>query len=263
MLHSTRMVAHARWFLIFSLATALACGGGNPEGSASSSCGDDANAIEPFVTPLEVHTGFNGRDNYQAVLSANFGTFTVTSRNTDVIAVDSFGCIESGEEGIMTVLTATGSGSARVIVSSGGFLRNIGVTVTEYSTADYDLGEERYNSPQNANGTDRIACNECHREGAGGAPHSPLSLAGNSDVDLVAAITDGQYPGVCEDDDGALCDCTPSGESCDSCSGDCSFNDGYILDMTDFGGGMHEFDLTSDEVGAINAYMRAIRPDGI
>lgn len=257
-----------RLFLSVLVSLGAACGsggGGECPSFPTGSCGaEDADARIPFVTPTVVHTGANGRDTYQAVLVANFGDFAVTSSDTGVVCAGRFECLPPNSSGIVAVLTATGAGSATVTVSSGSFRQDVTVEVAGYTPEQYDLGDQRYNSPANVNDGDRIACADCHT-GQGGAPHSPLSLAGNSDAELLGAIENSAYPGRCEDDDGNLCDCTPSGTDCGACAGDCNFNDGYVLTLEAFGGGPgeHVYNLTEDERIAILAYMRAIRPEGI
>lgn len=254
---------------ILVLLASPACGSGGGGGSCPSfetgECGaEDADERIPFVTPTAVHTGANGRDTYQAVLVANFGDFSIRSSDDAVICAGRFECLPPNTSGIVAVLTANSAGSATVTVSSGDFTQDVDVVVTGYTPEQYDLGDQRYNSPANGNATDRIACAQCHT-GQGGAPHSPLSLAGNSDAELLSAIETSAYPGRCEDGDGALCDCAPSGTDCSACAGDCDFNDGYVLTLEVFGGGPgdHVYDLTEDERVAIMAYMRAIRPEGI
>ncbi len=242
--------------------------------AASIGCGEDLETFCPsvasadefaFLTPLRVNSGVNGRDNYRAVIQANFGSFKMQSRNESVVIASGNDCPTGTDAALVAVLTATGAGDSRVALESGDFRRTIDVHVESYTTAQYDLGEERYNNPANANQTDRVACNECHKDGAGGAPHSPLALAGNADDDLVTAATTSAYPGTCEDEDGVACDCEPSDTSCGSCSGDCSFNDGTILSLEAFSGGPgdHVFNLTADERIGIMAYMRALPPEGL
>lgn len=231
---------------------------------AADPCGGEIADSTSFVTPAKVHTGFNGRDTYQAVLVSNFGSFSVSTSDDSVVATECFECLPPNEFGITTVLTTAGPGEATVTVSSGGNSFPIDVAVASYTPEQYDLGEQRYLSPANENTTDRVACGQCHL-GQGGAPHSPLSLAGNSDNELISAVLNSQYPGRCEDGDGALCDCTPSGTDCSACPGTCSFNEGTVLSLEVFGGGPgdHVYDLTEDERVGVMAYMRAIRPEGI
>lgn len=243
-------------------------------GSSNSSCPNipssndcqpaNADARPHFITPLEIHTGSNGRDLYQAVLVANFGDFTASSDDEDVACVGRFGCLPANDSGIVAVITAQGPGQTLVNVRSGSVTETIAVNVASYTAAQYDLGDQRYNNPTNANSTDREACASCHT-GQGGAPHSPLSLGGLSDEFLLAAIENSKYPDTCENDTG-VCNCTPTGTDCSGCAEtDCRFNEGYTLTLETFGGaaGEHVYNLTADERTAVMAYMRALTPEGI
>ena len=231
---------------------------------SANACGGITADETSFVTPTVVHTGVNGRDAYQAVLVTNFGEFTVSSSDDGVVSTECFECLPAEEFGVTTLLNAQSAGNAVVTVRSNGFVQDVVVEVSQYSTADYDLGEQRYLNPANENTTDRVACGDCHL-GQGGAPHSPLSLAGNTDAELIGAVLNSQYPGRCEDDSNALCDCQPSGNDCSACPGDCRFNEGAVLSLEVFGGGPgdHTYDLTAAEQVGVMAYMRAIRPEGI
>ncbi len=217
-----------------------------------------------FVTPTIVHTGYNGRDTYQAVLVANFGQFELSSSKNATVCAARFDCPAPNQQGVIALLTAQSPGDAVVTVSSNQFEQEINVVVTGYSTADHDIGGLRYNDPTDANSTTRRACGGCHL-GGGGAPHSPLALARFSDRELIYATLNSQYPGTCEDGDGANCDCTPNGEDCSACAQSCTFNDGNVLSLADFGGGPgdHSFDLTAAEEVGIMAFMRSIEPEGI
>lgn len=263
--------------VVFSFVAAATCvlvacsDNGGPNGS---NCPDipSSNDCQPvkadtrpyFVTPLEIHTGSDGRDLYQAVLVANFGDFTATSDDTDVACVGRWGCLAPNDSDIVAVITAQSPGQTLITINSGSVSETVTVNVASYTPAQYDLGDERYNNPANGNDTDRQACASCHT-GQGGAPHSPLSLGGLSDEFLLAAIQNSKYPDTCENDAGT-CDCTPSGTDCSACTEqDCLFNEGYTLTLAAFGGGPgeHTYNLTADEQPAIMAYMRAIKPDGI
>jgi hypothetical protein len=252
----------------FCLPALLACNLGSGTGARvcpeTDPCGGEAGDSLSFVTPQVVHTGHNGRDNYQAVLVTNFGNFNVSSSDEGVVAAECFECLPANAFGIAAVLTTAGSGSATVTVSSGGVSHAIGVEVASYTAEQYDLGDQRYNNPANANSTDRVACADCHL-GQGGAPHSPLSLGGNTDAELISAVLTSSYPGRCEDDNNARCDCQPSGTDCSACPGDCRFNEGDVLSLEVFGGGPgdHTYNLTDSERVGVMAFMRAIRPEGI
>jgi hypothetical protein len=254
--------------LPFAISVSLlaACGSGGDASVCPSvaSCGAETADDLSFVTPAVVHTGFNGRDTYQAVLVTNFGEFSISSSDAAVVDADCFECLPANDSDIVAVLTAAGTGAATVTVRSGSFSQAIAVEVAGYTPEQYDLGEQRYNNPANANTTDRVACGECHL-GQGGAPHSPLSLAGNSDAELISAVLTSEYPGRCEDEGNNLCDCEPSGTDCSACPGDCTYNEGDVLSLEVFGGGPgdHVFDLTDEERAGVMAFMRAIRPEGI
>jgi len=225
---------------------------------------EDADERPYFITPLEIFTGSNGRDLYQAVLVANFGVMNVESDDVDVACVARFGCIAPNQTDIAAVITAQEAGTASVTVVSGSVRETIVVNVASYTPEEYDLGDERYNTPANANATDRVACADCH-SGQGGAPHSPLALGGTSDALLLAAVESSAYPDQCENDDG-VCSCTPVGTDCNGCAeADCRFSEGYTLTLEAFGGGPgdHTYNLTDAEKTAIMAYMRAIKPDGL
>lgn len=224
-----------------------------------------------FVTPDKVYTGWNGRDVYQAVLVANFGQFEPDSSDDNIVCAARLNCPAPQEQGVIVLLTTTGPGSATVTVDSTIPLPNsdvyefdIPVEVTSYTPAEHDLGSARYLSPADANGTTRQPCGNCHL-GQGGAPHSPLALARYSDRELIAATKTSNFPGTCENGNGLVCDCIPTGEDCSACSETCTYNVGNELSLASFGGGPgdHIFDLTADEEVGIMAFMRAIDPEGI
>ncbi len=228
-----------------------------------------------FITPGVVHTGWNGRDTYRAVLVGNFGQFEVESVDTNVACIARLNCPDSLQQDVIALLTTQGPGSTMVTVTSGELELDAGlgledrtfeipVLVTAYTTDEYDLGEVRYLNPDQANTTTRRACGSCHL-GQGGAPHSPLSLARYTDSQLTTAASTSVYPGSCENDDGAVCNCSPVDEDCSACSETCFYNSGDVLSLANFGGGPgeHLFDLTPSEEVGIMAFMRAIDPEGI
>ena len=212
-----------------------------------------------LVAPGTVHTGWNGRDTYRAVLSANFGQFELESMDTDIVCAARLNCPQGGQQDNIALLTTQGPGNTTVTVTSNEQTYPITVEVTSYTLEEYDLGATRYLNPVNANGTSRQACGNCHL-GQGGAPHTPLSLSIFSDAELISAASTSKYPDTCENDDGVLCNCVPSGGDCSACSQTCTFNAGFQLSLDGFGGGPgdHVFDLTPDEEVGIMAYMRAI-----
>lgn len=255
-----------------SLAAVSACGddgpaaGHCPDFASDNSC-NPANADQRphYITPAVVHTGHNGRDLYQAVLVANFGDLQLSSSNEDIVCAGRYGCVAPNTSGIVGVLTTFAPGEATVTARSGSVTETIAVKVTEYTTTQYDLGDQRYNNPANANATDRVACASCHT-GQGGAPHSPLALAGTSDTRLLAAVEQSEYPDQCVTPDNAPCNCVPSAGDCSACpEQDCQFSEGYTLSLEAFGGGPgdHLYNLTTDERMGIMAYMRAIAPEGV
>jgi hypothetical protein len=217
-----------------------------------------------FVTPGVVHSGWNGRDDYRAVLVGNFGEFEVQSDDVSVACIARLNCPPALEQDVIALLTTRGPGSTTVSVTSNGLTFSVPVDVAAYTPAEFDLGETRYLNPDNENTTTRQACGSCHL-GQGGAPHSPLSLARYTDSQLTTAASTSAYPGTCEDDDGAMCNCTPVGEDCSACSQTCFYNGGQVLSLANFGGGPgdHIFDLTPSEEVGIMAFMRAIDPEGI
>lgn len=245
-----------------------------------------------FLTPGVVHSGWNGRNDYRAVLVGNFGQFEVVSENVNVACIARLNCPDALQQDVIALLTTRGPGSTTVTVESGvyvgepgsctvngdcanngeckegqcfeGYTFDVPVEVASYTPAEYDLGQQRYNSPDQENTTTRRACGSCHL-GQGGAPHSPLSLARYTDLQLTTAASTSVYPGTCENDDGDLCNCTPVGENCNACSEVCSYNGGQVLSLANFGGGPgdHIFDLTPSEEVGIMAFMRAIDPEGI
>ncbi len=269
--YSSTMTTRALMIAVSGLMLSSACvssdgGDGNcPAVPASSDCNPaDADQRPHFITPLQLYTGANGRDVYEAVLVANFGALSVYTSDENIVCGARYGCLAPNDTGIAALITALAPGQATITVTSGSVTENIAVTVADYTPEQFDLGDERYNMPANANASDRMACSECH-DGQGGAPHSPLALGGTSDADLLAAIETSKYPDVCENDDG-VCNCTPNGTDCGSCAeADCRFSEGYTLTLEAFGGaaGEHTYNLTEAEKTAIMAYMRAIRPEGL
>ncbi len=217
-----------------------------------------------FVTPTTVHTGWNGRDTYESVLVANFGQFELKSSDENIVCAARFDCPAPGTQGVIALMTAQSPGDATVTVTSADYSQSVDVVVTSYTALDYDLGEARYLNPADGNGTTRRACGNCHL-GQGGAPHSPLALAQFSDRELIHATINSEFPGTCEDTDGVVCSCIPTGEDCSACSGTCTYNAGVVLNLSAFGGGPgdHLFDLTSAEEVGIMAFMRAIEPGEI
>jgi hypothetical protein len=216
--------------------------------------------VRHYVTPSEIYTGFNGRDLYQAALQANYGDLEVSAA-TGLICAGLYGCVGPNEDGIVALVTARAPGQSYVTVTSGNVVAYVNVQVANYSTAQYDLGDQRYNNPANANASDRVACISCHAS-EGAAPHTPLALAGKSDEVLLSSILQSKYPDICENDDGA-CDCAPVNDSCACTEADCRVNEGYTLSLEGFGGGVgdHVFNLTPEEEDSIMAYIRAIPLD--
>ncbi|MCG8423239.1 MAG: hypothetical protein MJE77_35505 [Proteobacteria bacterium] len=219
-----------------------------------------------LVLPRQIYTGFNGRDTYRATVTTNFGDLTFSSNNTQVVTAEKSGCVHASQLKVSGVVTARGAGQATLTVTSGSFIREIPVSVTEYTLDQYTVGDTRYNNP----GGQRSSCASCH-VGANAASHTPVALGGNSDEELIAATKLGKYPDKCVlEIERTPCNCTPNGtdpdNACNACTGGtCVFEEGYTLTLAGFGGGVgdHTMDLTTEEEQGVIAYMRAIPPEGI
>ena len=251
-----------RLILVLSVVCSVGCSGGDDSGGDGTCNPAIANAGSYSVSPRKIHTGSNGRDSYQAPIFANFGDFEISSSDDSIATVERHGCVDSGDEGPIAVVTGQSEGAATITISSGSVDERIGVTVLPYSVQQYDLGKQRYEDPDSANATDRRACNSCHFTGGGGAPHSPSALAGHSDAQLVFAAINSVYPDYCVDENGANCSCEPVDGAC--CAG-CTFTSGETLSLAATGGGPgeHMFDLTRAEQFGIMAFVRAIEPEAI
>lgn len=249
----------------FCLLLAVGCGGTEDGGTDCERLTADTSAI---VSPVQLFTGTNGRDTYQAIIKTNFGDLSFASSNEQVATVESFGCLNQRVFGITGVVTGQAAGQTTITVSSGQFSRSVPITVTGYTTVEHDLGLQRYENPDNPSAL-RKGCADCHSQ-AGGAPHNPAALAGFSDQELIAATKLGKYPDKCILPTSLACNCTPvgtdPGTACDACSeANCSFTDGIVLDndRTNSVEDPHVWDLTPEEEKGIMAYMRSIPPEGI
>ena len=252
---------------VFGLLIVAGCATEEPACESVPAVVNEDGTTSAIVTPAQLYTGTNGRDLYRAVVVTNFGELSFASSNEQVATVEPFGCLIPGTFDITGIVTARGEGQTTITVNSDQFSRDIPVTVSGYSLAEYELGQRRYENPDNPSPA-RRGCAECHSE-AGGAPHDPLALAGFSDEDLIAATRLGKYPDKCVQPSGLTCNCTPSGTdsqtACNACAGDCRFSEGITLDndRTNQEPDPHIWDLTVAEEQGIMAYMRAIPPRGV
>jgi len=199
---------------------------------------EDIGAVEQpartFMQPNKIFTGFNDQTEFLAVLQTNLQnpTFEVEDPTvaTLVPMATPSGFAADDETGVKVTFVAVRAlrpGNTRVIARAGTKDIDADITVTGYSQALLTLGRQRYESPDNANGTDRRSCAGCHQS-QGGADHSPFTIGSFSDGDIVQAIETGTYK---------------HGRSL------------FISENVP-----HAHDLTDNERTAIIAHLRSIRP---
>lgn len=225
-------------------------------GDPYEACPDEQRvAINPDdaqIWPPIVHTGFNGRDTFLAPISTNYIVDEWTSSTPQVVSASGYQvCGTPSIYDPAGLLAAEGPGIAQVNARSVDPAIDlfVQVMVTEYTQEDTDIGATRYNESDSNGDPLRVSCASCH-EAAGGVDHTPLEMAFHDDEALLAATVDSQYPDVCRDAVGTICECNTAG--CENRS------PGYrLLD------GEHRWNLTEDEVRGIVAYMRSLRPRGI
>ncbi len=231
-----------RSYLVVGLALAVAgCGsdsgssdgdgdGGPDEGGDGAVA--DAAPIEHALMPAVAHTGFDGVNTYKVPV------YTTLEDATWDIADEAVATIESvelppdlepvlGTFGKSWAMMTTGSaGDTTFYASAGGIDLEASLVVLTYDSAVVAVGDQRYNAPENANDTDRIACQDCHGDEQG-VDHTPLAVSYRTDGELLQIITESMYP-----------------------------EGGLVLD------GDHAWNLTEGEAAGIVPYLRSLQPRG-
>ncbi len=230
-----------RSYLLVSLALAGACGSdsdGSPGGDGDGGPGDgdaaaaDAMPIEHALMPAVAHTGFDGVNTYKVPVYTTLEDATWDIADEGVATIESVELPPDLEPVLGTfgkswaMMTTASAGTTTFYASAEGIDLEAMLVVLAYDSSVVAAGDARYNAPENANDTDRIACQDCH--GAeDGVDHTPLAVSYRDDTELLQIIADSEYP------DG-----------------------GMVLD------GDHAWNLTEAEADGIVPYLRSLQPRG-
>lgn len=193
-----------------SVAAAAACSSSGDGGASSSSSGGTSkdggssgapkdadvgdggvgNVTDLTVLPDRAYTGFDGTHAYQLPVSVAGSASDLTLTASDPSAVDIKPAVNTNPEADPSekwfLVTTKKAGSVTLTARSGGKTAESKLTITAYSTARWDTGNQRYH---NGEGGDP-PCAQCH-EKAGGPDHSPLTLSPVDDESAKTVITAG------------------------------------------------------------------------
>jgi hypothetical protein len=155
--------------------------------------GSDTSASVPDLQlrPAAVYSGFDGTHTYRAPIAA-YGAaadLTLTAADPSVVSIEATALKNpGGDTGKYFMLTMKKAGTTQLTASSGGASSSATLTVTSYTTARYEAGEQRY---LNGGGSSsQPACTQCHG-GQAGIDHSPAALASAEDPAVKTVITTG------------------------------------------------------------------------
>ena len=152
--------------------------------------GGVGNVTDLTVLPDRAYTGFDGTHAYQLPVSVAGSASDLTLTASDPSAVDIKPAVNTNPEADPSekwfLVTTKKAGSVTLTARSGGKSAESKLTITAYSTARWDTGNQRYH---NGEGGDP-PCAQCH-EKAGGPDHSPLTLSPVDDESAKTVITAG------------------------------------------------------------------------
>ena len=219
--------------------TLAACGGdsGSSGGDGDGGPGGDATAadampVEHALMPAVAHTGYDGVNTYKVPVYTTLEDAAWDIADTDVATIESVELPPDLEPVLGTfgkswaMITTAAAGNTTFYASAGGVDLEASLVVQAYDAAVVAVGDQRYNTPENPNDTDRIACQECHGA-ADGVDHTPLAVSYRDDTDMLQIIADSEYP-----------------------------EGGMVLD------GEHAWNLTEPEADGIVPYLRSLEPRG-
>jgi hypothetical protein len=183
-------------------------GGGNAGGGSGSQAGSDSPAVvgtelDANILFSPMYSAYDGVHDFK--LPAIVNGYTDVKWSADPENLVSLEML--GDNGIM--ITTRGAGDVRLIARSGSLSGSAMLHITEATSADWELGEMRYNNgvplPPIDMATammmgvtipDDLSCRNCHGGGAMAlsVEHTPQQTAGYSDTDLISIFTMGQKP---------------------------------------------------------------------
>jgi len=205
--------------------------GGAPGGNPGSGAEPPPPETGPFVYPPSVHTGFDSSHTFKVPVTSDLVGVTWSVEDPSIatiqrvpIPADYGNRCDIGSEWAM--VTPKKAGTTRIFARTADQTATATLVVASYDPAIYGAGERRYNTPDNATAAQRASCASCHKT-ATGVDHSPFTMAGYADDDILAAITTGV------------------------------FKHGYQLT-----GVNHAWNLTDAEKQGIMPYLRALAPRG-
>jgi mono/diheme cytochrome c family protein len=207
-------------------------GDGGPGGGDGGGEPADAAPIEHTLMPAVAHSGFDGVSSYKVPVYTTLEDAAWDIGDQAVATIESVELPPDLEPVLGTfgkswaMITTASAGTTTFYASADGVDLEASLVVLAYDDAVVAVGDQRYNTPENPNDTDRIACQDCH--GAeGGVDHTPLAMAYRDDAELLQIISESEYP-----------------------------EGGMVLD------GEHAWNLTEAEADGIVPYLRSLQPRG-
>jgi hypothetical protein len=153
----------------------------------------------PGAGTITYYSGFDGQNVYEVPMAfvGDGQTPTFAAQNTSIanmvttLRIDHSTNAQVPAGVVMTgVLFQTYSaGQTTINATYKGMTYSAQLLVTQYTTAEVALGDQRYNNPANANTTNRVSCVSCH--GSIQDVHATASLDDLSDDKLVGIAVDG------------------------------------------------------------------------